>query len=117
MNFIGNSKSYKEVEKNQLINHLKNELRIIKDDNQKIDNVDLLIFLMNFVEMYYNEKGSGPIKEDVVRSVLDRCSVPFLNQMIPFIVSKQLLKPKTLRRKILAYFKKKNLQRRLRRIL
>ena len=107
MNFIGNSKQYKEVEKNQLINHLKNELRIIKDDNQKIDNVDLLIYLMNFVEMYYSEKGSGPIKEDVVRSVLNQCNQTFLNQMIPFVVSKKLLKTKNMRRKIFNYFKKK----------
>ena len=117
MNFIGNSKQYKEVEKNQLINHLKNELRIIKDDNQKIDNVDLLIYLMNFVEMYYSEKGSGPIKEDVVRSVLYQCNQTFLNQMIPFVVSKKLLKPKNIRRKLFNYFKKKNLQRRLKRVL
>ena len=117
MDFIYNTKSYRDVEKYQLINYLKNELKYIKDDNQKIDNVELLIYLMNFVEMYYNKKGSGIIKEDVVRSVLDKSSNEFLNQMIPFIINKQLLKPKTMRRKILNYFKKKNLQKKLKRIL
>lgn len=116
MNFIGNIKQYEGVEKNQLITHLKNELRIIKDSNVTTDNIDLLIYLMNFVEMYYSKKGSGKIKEEVVRSVLDKCSEQFLSQMIPFIVSKKLLKPKTLKRKLLHFLKKKNLQRRLRRV-
>ena len=49
MDFIYNTKSYRDVEKYQLINYLKNELKYIKDDNQKIDNVELLIYLMNFV--------------------------------------------------------------------
>lgn len=112
-----NSKSYKEVEKNQLINYLKNELRYIKDDDQKYNNIELLIYLMNFVEMYYIKKGTGDIKEEVVRSVLDKSSNDFLNQMIPFVINKNLLKPKTMRRKILYYLKKKTLQRKLRRIL
>ena len=114
---IYRSKSYKEVEKFQVIQHLKNELRIIKDDNIKIDNVDLLIYIMNFVEMYYNERGSGSIKEEVVRSVMDKCNDQFLSQMIPFIVSKKLLKTKTIFRMIRNFIKKKNLQKRLRRIL
>ena len=117
MDFIFNHKSYKEAEKFQVINHLKNELRIIKDDSQKIDNVDLLIYVMNFVEMYYNKKGSGPIKEEVVRNVMDKSSESFLNQMIPFIVQKNLLKPKTIKRKFIHYFLKKNLQKKLRRTL
>ena len=117
MNFIGVSKSYKEVEKNQLVAQLKNELRIIKDDNQKTDNIDLLIFIMNLVEMFFNQKGSGSVKEEVVRAVLDKFSDTFLNQMIPFIVNHKLLKPKTIRRKIFNYFKKKNYQRKLRRVL
>lgn len=102
-----NTKSYKDVEKFQLIQHLKNELRIIKDDNLKIDNVDLLIYVMNFVEMYYSKKGSGLIKEEVVRNVMDKCNENFLNQMIPFVVSKKLLKPKTIYRKLKNYVKKK----------
>lgn len=114
---IYNSKSYKEVEKFQLIQHLKNELRIIKDDNLKIDNVDLLIYVMNFVEMYYNKRSSGLIKEEVVRNVMDRCTDGFLSQMIPFIISKKLLKQKTIFRIIKNYIKKKNLQKRLKRTL
>ena len=33
MDFVINSKSYKDVEKYQLINYLKNDLKYIKDDN------------------------------------------------------------------------------------
>ena len=114
---IYKSKSYKEVEKFQVIQHLKNELRIIKDDNLKIDNVDLLIYIMNFVEMFYNEKGSGSIKEEIVRNVMERCTDGFLSQMIPFIISKKLLKRKTFFRIIKNFVKKKNLQKRLKRTL
>ena len=117
MDFVINSKSYKDVEKYQLINYLKNDLKYIKDDNEKINNVELLIYLMNFVEMYYQKKGTGIIKEDVVRSVLDKSNDSFLNQMIPFVIQKQLLKPKNIKRKLFNYLKKKSLQRKLKRIL
>ena len=96
MDYINNIKPYKDVEKNQLINYLKNELKILRGEYQSIDNIDLLIYLMNFVEMYYNKRGSGKIKEEVVRSVLEKCSNSFLDQMIPFVVEKKLLKLRNL---------------------
>ncbi len=83
----------------------------------KSDNVDLLVYVMNFVESYYTNRGSGKIKEEVVRNVLDKCSELFLNQMIPFVIKNKLLKPKSYLGSFINFLEKKNLQKKLRRTL
>jgi hypothetical protein len=108
--------TYKDVEKSQVIHHLKNEIRLIKEDSKKNNNIDLLIYVMNVVELFYSKRKMGITKEEVVRSVLDNFCTNFLDQMIPFIIEHQLLKKKTIKRGITNYFKKKNFQRRLRRL-
>ena len=45
-------KQFPEVEKWKVIQHLKNEIRIIGDEF-KTNNIDLLIHVMNFVEIYF----------------------------------------------------------------
>ena len=82
-------KQFPEVEKCKVIQHLKNEIRIIKDEF-KTNNIDLLIHVMNFLEMYFTGHKMGKVKEEVVR-VLDKFTADFLDQMIPFVLEKKLL--------------------------
>ena len=105
-------KQFPEVEKCKVIQHLKNEIRIIGDDF-KTNNIDLLIHVMNFVEMYFTGHKMGKVKEEVVRRVLDKFTADFLDQMIPFVLEKKLLIPKSIINTILNFFKKKNLQNKL----
>ena len=99
-------KQFPEVEKCKIIQHLKNEIRIIGDDF-KTNNIDLLIHLMNFVEIYFTGHKMGKVKEEVVRRVLDKFTADFLDQMIPFVLEKKLLIPKSIINTILNFFKKK----------
>ena len=57
-------KQFPEVEKCRVIQHLKNEIRIIGDEF-KTNNIDLLIHVMNFVEMYFTGHKMGKMKEEV----------------------------------------------------
>ena len=116
MDYLGNIKPFKDTEKHLLIQYIKNQLKDNRDDN-KSNNIKTLIEIMDLAEMYYNKKGQGSIKEEVVRKSYDISSEEFLNQMIPFIISQGLLKKKTIKKKFINYFKKKNLLRRLKRIL
>ena len=99
-------KQFPEVEKCKIIQHLKNEIRIIGDEF-KTNNIDLLIHVMNFVEMYFTGHKMGRVKEEVVRRVLDKFTADFLDQMIPFVLEKKLLIPKSIINTILNFFKKK----------
>ena len=99
-------KQFPEVEKCKIIQHLKNEIRIIGDEF-KTNNIDLLIHVMNFVEMYFTGHKMGKVKEEVVRRVLDKFTADFLDQMIPFVLEKKLLIPKSIINTILNFFKKK----------
>ena len=56
-------KQFPEVEKCKIIQHLKNEIRIIGDEF-KTNNIDLLIHVMNFVEMYFTGHKMGRVKEN-----------------------------------------------------
>ena len=112
MSNILKMKQFPEVEKCKIIQHLKNEIRIIGDDF-KTNNIDLLIHVMNFVEMYFTGHKMGKVKEEVVRRVLDKFTADFLDQMIPFVLEKKLLIPKSIINTILNFFKKKNLQNKL----
>ena len=51
---------------------------------------------MNFVEMYFTGHKMGKVKEEVVRRVLDKFTIDFLDQMIPFVLEKKLLIPKSI---------------------
>ena len=82
-------------------------------DEFKNNNIDLLIHVMNFVEMYFTGHKMGKVKEEVVRRVLDKFTSEFLDQMIPFVLEKKLLIPKSIINTILNFFKKKNLQSKL----
>ena len=106
MSNILKMKQFPEVEKCKVIQHLKNEIRIIGDEF-KTNNIDLLIHVMNFVEMYFTGHKMGKVKEEVVRRVLDRFTADFLDQMIPFVLEKKLLIPKSIINTILNFFKKK----------
>ena len=99
-------KQFPEVEKCKIIQHLKNEIRIIGDEF-KNNNIDLLIHVMNFVGMYFTGHKMGKVKEEVVRRVLDKFTADFLDQMIPFVLEKKLLIPKSIINTILNFFKKK----------
>ena len=57
-------KQFPEVEKCKIIQHLKNEIRIIGDEF-KNNNIDLLIHVMNFVEMYFTGHKMGKVKVEV----------------------------------------------------
>ena len=78
-------KQFPEVEKCKVIQHLKIEIRIIGDEF-KTNNIDFLIHVMNFVEMYFSGSKMGRVKEEVVRRVLNKFTVDFLDQMIPFAI-------------------------------
>ena len=106
MSNILKMKQFPEVEKCKVIQHLKNEIRIIGDEF-KTNNIDLLIHVMNFVEMYFTGHKMGKVKEEVVRRVLDKFTADFLDQMTPFVLEKKLLIPKSIITTILNFFKKK----------
>ena len=99
-------KQFPEVEKCKVIQHLKNEIRIIGDEF-KTNNIGLLIHVMNFIEMYFTGHKMGKVKEEVVRRVLDKFTADFLDQMIPFVLEKKLLIPKLIINTILNFFFKK----------
>ena len=101
-------KQFPEVEKCRVILYLKNEIRIIGDEF-KNNNIDLLIHVMNFVEMYFTGHKMGKVKEEVVRRVLERFTADFLDQMIPFVLEKKLLIPKSIFNTILNFFNKKKI--------
>ena len=63
--------------------------------------------------MYFTGHKMGKVQEEVVRRVLDKFTVDFLDQMIPFVLEKKLLIPKSIINTILNFFKKKNLQKKL----
>ena len=102
MSNILKMKQFPEVEKCKIIQHLKNEIRIIGDEF-KTNNIDLLIHVMNFVEMYFTGHKMGKVKEEVVRRVLDKFTADFLDQMIPFVLEKKLLIPKSIINTILNF--------------
>ena len=106
MSNILKMKQFPEVEKCKVIQHLKNEIRIIGDDF-KTNNINLLIHVMNFVEMYFTGHKMGRVKEEVVRRVLDKFTADFLDQMIPFVLEKKLLILKSIINTILNFFLKK----------
>ena len=93
MNNFFNFRPHANIEKNQVIRYLKNE---VCGYSERIDNAELLEHYMNVVEMYFNKKGTGRIKEEVIRSIFDFCSKHFLDEMIPYIVKKGILKNKTI---------------------
>ena len=76
-------KQFPEVEKCKIIQHLKNEIRIIGDDF-KTNNIDLLIHVMNFVEMYFTGHKMGKVKEEVVRRVLDKFTLFYFWKLFYF---------------------------------
>ena len=53
-------KQFPEVEKCRVIQHLKNKILIIGDEF-KINNIDLLIRVMNFVEIYFTGHKMGKV--------------------------------------------------------
>ena len=86
MSNILKMKQFPEVEKCKVIQHLKNEIRMIGNEF-KTNNIDLLIRVMNFVEMYFTGHKMGKVKEEVVRRVLDKFTTDFLDQMILFVLN------------------------------
>ena len=84
MSNILKMKQFPEVEKCKVIQHLKNEIRIIGDEF-KTNNIDLLIHVVNFIEMYFTGHKMGKVKEEVVRRVLDKFTADFLDQMSPHL--------------------------------
>ena len=110
MDYLGNIKPFKGTEKFLLIQYIKNQLKDDKDE-YKANNIDKLREIMDLVEMFYDKKGQGKIKEEVVRKAYDISSDEFLNQMIPFVIQHGLLKNKTIKRKINNYFKQKKLKK------
>lgn len=117
MNNLFKQQPFDEVEKEMLIQHLKNYIRNIKDDRKKVNNIKLLEYVMNFVEMFFSNKGSGKSKEEVTRRVLDFCSDSWLDEHIEYILERRLLKNKNIMNKIMFHFQKKNLQVRFNRSL
>ena len=64
------SGKYKNLTYDQIINNGGETLNNLIGDEFKTNNIDLLIHVMNFVEMYFTGHKMGRVKEEVVRRVL-----------------------------------------------